>query len=258
MSTIPTAALKPKRSHSRWSDSVLLVVVLLGLWQIASSLLSADVLPGPWLTFVKFKSIMRDDDFPENLRVTSVAFALGFAISCVGGVCLGLVLGARRLAGDVMEPILMALYAIPKITLYPVVLLVFGLGLYAKVTFGVIHGIIPITVFTMGAVRNMRPVFGRTARVCRLSPMAYARYVLLPAAVPEVLAGLRIGFSLTLLGTLIGEMFASQSGIGHMLMIAMGRNDTQTIMALAILLFVFATVVNLLLLKWHQTLSKSG
>jgi NitT/TauT family transport system permease protein len=258
MSSIATAALKPKRSHSRWSDSVLLVVVLLGLWQIASSLLSADVLPGPWLTFVKLKSIMRDDDFPENLRITSIAFALGFAISGVGGVCLGLVLGARRLAGDVMEPILMALYAIPKITLYPVVLLMFGLGLYAKVTFGVIHGIIPITVFTMGAVRNMRPVFGRTARACRLSPVAYARYVLLPAAVPEVLAGLRIGFSLTLLGTLIGEMFASQSGIGHMLMIAMGRNDTQTIMALAILLFTFATVVNLLLLKWHQILSKSG
>jgi NitT/TauT family transport system permease protein len=258
MSTIATAALKLKRSHSRSSDSVLLVVVLLGLWQIASSLLGSDVMPGPWLTFVKLKSIMRDDDFPENLRITSVAFALGFAISCVGGVCLGLVLGVRRLAGDVMEPILMALYAIPKITLYPVVLLMFGLGLYAKVTFGVIHGIIPITVFTMGAVRNMRPVFGRTARACRLSPVAYARYVLLPAAVPEVLAGLRIGFSLTLLGTLIGEMFASQSGIGHMLMIAMGRNDTQTIMALAILLFVFATVVNLLLLKWHQVLSKSG
>lgn len=258
MSSIATAALKPKRSHSRWSDSVLLVVVLLGLWQIASSLLGADVLPGPWLTFVKLNSILRDDDFPENLRITAVAFALGFAISCVGGVCLGLVLGARRLAGDVMEPILMALYAIPKITLYPVVLLMFGLGLYAKVTFGVIHGIIPITVFTMGAVRNMRPVFGRTARACRLSPVAYARYVLLPAAVPEVLAGLRIGFSLTLLGTLIGEMFASQSGIGHMLIIAMGRNDTQTIMALAILLFVFATVVNLMLLKWHQILSKSG
>jgi NitT/TauT family transport system permease protein len=168
------------------------------------------------------------------------------------------VLGARRLAGDIVEPILMAFYAIPKITLYPVVLLMFGLGLYAKVTFGVIHGIIPITIFTMSAVRSMRPVFARAARACRLSPLAYARYVLLPAAVPEVLAGLRIGFSLTLLGTLIGEMFASQSGIGHMLMIAMGRNDSQTIMALASLLFIFATAVNLALLNWHQRLIKAS
>ncbi|SAL88624.1 Binding-protein-dependent transport system inner membrane component [Caballeronia terrestris] len=75
---------------------------------------------------------------------------------------------------------------------------------------------------------------------------------------PEVLAGLRIGFSLTLLGTLIGEMFASQSGIGHMLMIAMGRNDSQTIMALASLLFIFATAVNLALLNWHQRLIKAS
>ena len=257
MSTLLSSPLKPAHQHRKWSDGALLVIALLALWQMASSLLGAEVLPGPWLTFLKLKSIMSDDDFPENLRVTSVAFALGFAISCIGGVCLGLVLGARRLAGDIVEPILMAFYAIPKITLYPVVLLMFGLGLYAKVTFGVIHGIIPITIFTMNAVRNMRPVFARTARACRLSPVAYARYVLLPAAVPEVLAGLRIGFSLTLLGTLIGEMFASQSGIGHMLMIAMGRNDSQTIMALASLLFIFATVVNLALLKWHQHLVKA-
>ena len=257
MSTLLTSTLKPAHQHRKWSDGALLVVALLALWQVASSLLGAEVLPGPWLTFLKLKSIMSDDDFPENLRVTAVAFVLGFAISCMGGVCLGLVLGAQRLAGDIVEPILMAFYAIPKITLYPVVLLMFGLGLYAKVTFGVIHGIIPITIFTMNAVRNMRPVFARTARACRLSPVSYARHVLLPAAVPEVLAGLRIGFSLTLLGTLIGEMFASQSGIGHMLMIAMSRNDSQTIMALASLLFIFATVVNLAMLKWHQRLIKA-
>jgi NitT/TauT family transport system permease protein len=258
MSTGFASAISAQRPRRKWGDSVVLVLVLLGFWQSCSSLLGGNTLPGPWLTLLKLGSIMRDEDFPESLRVTSVAFALGFAISCVGGVCLGLVLGVRRLAGDVMEPLLMAFYAIPKITLYPVVLLMFGLGLYAKVTFGVIHGIVPITVFTMGAVRNMRPVYARTARACRLSPGAYARHVLLPAAAPEVVAGLRIGFSLTLLGTLIGEMFASQSGIGHMLMVAMSRNDTQTITALAVLLFVFATVVNLLLLRWHHSLAKSG
>jgi NitT/TauT family transport system permease protein len=237
---------------------VLLIVVLLGLWQLCTLLIGADTLPGPWLTALKLRSIMRDEDFPESLKVTSIAFALGYAISCVGGVLLGLVFGVRRLAGDVMEPLLMAFYAVPKVTLYPVILLMFGLGLYAKVVFGVIHGIVPITMFTMGAVRNLRPVYGRTARTCRLSPYAYARHVLLPACVPEIVAGLRIGFSLTLLGTLIGEMFASQSGIGHMLMIAMARNDTQTIMALAVLLFAFATAVNLLLLRWHHHVTKGG
>jgi NitT/TauT family transport system permease protein len=258
MSAIATAVPKPRRRPARWGDGALLVIALLVLWQFTSLALGTDAFPTPWRTLVRLKAILTDPDFPEDLRVTAIAFFVALVIACVAGVAAGLVLGTKRLAGDVVEPILMAFYAIPKITLYPVVLLMFGLGLYAKVTFGVIHGIIPIIIFTMGAVRNMRPVYMRTARACRLSPIAYARHVLLPAAVPEVVSGLRIGFSLTLLGTLIGEMFASQSGIGHMLMIAMGRNDTPTIMALALLLFVFATAVNLALLQWHHSLSKAG
>lgn len=235
-------------------DGAILLAALLCLWQVCAMLLGPHVLPGPWPTLAKLWAIMRDDDFPENLRATCTAFAFGFAIAAIGGVSMGLVLGARRMAGDVMEPLLMALYAVPKVALYPVMLLIFGLGLHAKVAFGVIHGIVPITVFTMGAVRGMRPVYGRTARAYRLTPWAYARYVLLPAAAPEVVAGLRIGFSLTLLGTLIGEMFASQSGIGHMLISAMTRNDPLVIAALACLLFAFATAANMLLLRWHRKL----
>lgn len=169
-----------------------------------------------------------------------------------------MLLGARKLAGDVMEPLMMGFYSIPKVTLYPVVLLAFGLGLWAKIVFGVMHGIVPITIFTMNAVRNLPPIYTRAARTYRLSPVAFARRILLPACVPEVVAGLRIGFSLTLLGTLIGEMFASQSGIGHMLMIAMNRSETSTIMALALMLFVFATLVNLLLLAWQRRLTHSN
>ena len=72
---------------------------------------------------------------------------------------IGLALGAHRLAGEVTEPILAALYSIPKITLYPVILLLFGLGISAKIAFGVIHGIIPVILFTMNAVRNIRAVY---------------------------------------------------------------------------------------------------
>jgi NitT/TauT family transport system permease protein len=261
MSTVTSTTareLGATRASRSWSDGVILVLALLVLWQLCSWLAGPEILPTPWRTAVKALKIVRDEDFPQSLEATGIAFIAALVISAIGGVSLGLVLGARRLAGDVMEPLLMAFYALPKITLYPVVLLMFGLGLSAKVTFGVIHGIIPITVFTMGAVRNMPMVYARTALAYRLTPLDFARYVMLPAAIPEVVAGLRIGFSLTLLGTLIGEMFASQSGIGHMLMIAMARNDTETIMALALMLFLFATGVNLLLLRWHHRLAKTG
>ena len=258
MSSAAAANANAATSLSNWLDNLALAGVLLVSWEMASLLLGRQVLPGPWATLLKLLSIMSDADFPQDLRATSVAFAWGFVIACVGGVGLGFLLGANRLAGDVMEPMLMAFYAVPKIALYPVVLLMFGLGLYAKVAFGVIHGIVPIAIFTMGAVRNMPLVYGRTARAYRLAPLAYARHVLLPAAAPEVVAGLRIGFSLTLLGTLIVEMFASQNGIGHMLMSAMSRNDTEVITALATLLFVVAIAANMALLKWHRRLTGGG
>src|ERR687884_126719 len=119
------------------------------------------------------------------------------------GITLGLVLGLQRFAGDVAEPILVALYALPKVTLYPLILLIFGLGLSAKVAFGVIHGIIPMTIFTLTAVRTINPVHLRTARALRLSPVQVALTVLMPAALPEIVTGLRVAFSLTLLGVLI-------------------------------------------------------
>jgi NitT/TauT family transport system permease protein len=257
MSTVVVAHITKPQHVRRWMDALVLIVVLVGLWQILSQLLGPDVLTTPARTVQRALHIVSDVDFPESLYVTSLAFASAFAISAVAGVGLGLLLGARRMAGDVMEPLMMGFYSIPKVTLYPVVLLACGLGLWAKIVFGVMHGIVPITLFTMNAVRNMPPIYARAARTYRMSPGAFARHVLLPACVPEVVAGLRIGFSLTLLGTLIGEMFASQSGIGRMLMIAMNRNETSTIMALALMLFVFATLVNLLFLAWQRHLTHS-
>ena len=68
---------------------------------------------------------------------------------------------------------LVALYSIPKITLYPILLLAFGLGMPAKIAFGAIHGIIPVAIFTLSAVRNLNPIYLKTARVMRLPPVAH-------------------------------------------------------------------------------------
>jgi NitT/TauT family transport system permease protein len=239
---------------SSWLDIFLLIAGILLLWQAGSWVLGTEVLPGPARTIAQLQREFADPDFGAHLAETSKAFAWALLIAVTGGIGLGLVLGARRLAGDVMEPLLIALYSIPKIALYPIILLIFGLGISAKVAFGVIHGIIPIVIFTMTAVRNIRPVYLRSIRAHRLTPWQGAIHVLIPATVPEIVAGLRIGFSLTLLGTLLGEMFASQRGIGHLLMLAIDRNNPPTIMALALLLFLFATVVSIGLLRWDRHL----
>lgn len=248
-SKMQTAANAP-----RWADGLLLVAVIALLWQLASWSLGASVLPNPLRTLQQVWVETSDAEFGAHLAETAKAFSTALCISLIGGTIIGVLLGSRRLAGDVFEPLLIALYSIPKISLYPIVLLMFGLGISAKIAFGALHGIIPMVIFTMTAVRNIRPVYMRSIRTHRLSAWQGALHVLIPAAVPEIVAGLRIGFSLTLLGTLLGEMFASQRGIGHLLMRAIDRNDAPTIMALALMLFLFATAVSLGLLQWDRRL----
>ena len=121
-----------------------------------------------------------------------------------------------------------------------------------------LHGVIPVIVFTMNAVRNIRHVYLRSARAMRLTILQTAFTIVIPAAMPEIVSGFRVGFALTLLGTLIGEMFASQRGIGYMLVRAMETNDTGTVMALALLLVVLATAASALFLRLDRRLRRGA
>jgi NitT/TauT family transport system permease protein len=234
----------------------LLIVGLVALWQAGTLLLGREALPSPVATVGKLAGIMADEDFPRHAWETARAFLTALVISLVAGLAIGLALGAHRLSGEVTEPILAALYSIPKITLYPIILLLFGLGISAKIAFGVIHGIIPVILFTMNAVRNIRVVYLRSARAMRLTLAQTAFTIVVPAALPEIVSGFRVGFALTLLGTLIGEMFASQRGIGYMLVRAMETGDTGTVMALALLLVVLATAASAALLALDRRLRR--
>jgi len=224
------------------------LLALLVLWQGLYGVVGESGLSSPAQAFTRLGVLLGTAGFWVNAAETGRAFAASLVISVVGGVGLGVVLGLRRLTGAVFEPILVNLYALPKVTLYPLVLLVFGLGLSAKVAFGVMHGLIPILMFTMNAIRQMRPVYLRASKTMRLSFFRTIVHVVLPAIFPEVVAGLRLGFSLTLLGVLIGEMFASQRGLGYMLTSAMNLGDIRTIMAVALFLTVFALACNGLLM----------
>ena len=237
-------------------DKLLLAVALLALWQLLSLFVGPEVLTTPLATLRRLSRLMVDPDFAGHAIETGSAFAVALVISLVGGLVLGVTLGAHRLSGEVSEPLLVGLYSIPKITLYPVVLLLFGLGMSAKIAFGAMHGIIPVILFTMNAVRNIPHVYIRAGHSMRLTPGQMFLRVLVPASLPEIVTGFRLGFSLTLLGTLIGEMFASQRGIGYMLIKSMENNDPGIIVALALLLVVLATAASWLLLTLERRVHK--
>ncbi|MFD2181807.1 ABC transporter permease [Rhodoplanes azumiensis] len=222
--------------------------VLLLAWEGLHLVVANSGLPSPVTTLWRLFGLFGEAEFWSQASETARAFAVAVVLSTVGGIALGILLGMNRTAGAVSEPILVNLYSLPKVTLYPVVLLIFGLGISARIAFGIMHGMIPLTLFTMNAILQMKPVYRRSAAVMGLTPWQTSLTVVLPAILPEVITGARLGVSLCLLGVLIGEMFASRNGLGYMVMHAMERGEMPTVLAVALLLAVVALVVNALLL----------
>jgi NitT/TauT family transport system permease protein len=242
----------------RLGDALIVFGCLLAAWQVLHWLVGDIALTSPVETMARLYALMGAGSFWGHVAETGDAFAFAVLISLLGGIGTGTLLGLNRTSAIVSEPILIALYSLPKVTLYPLVLLCFGLGISAKIAFGAMHGLIPVAIFTMKAIMQIKPVYWRTAHALRLSPRQVALTLALPAVLPEVLSGARLGFSLSLLGVLIGEMFASKRGLGFLITTAMGLGDTATLIAIALLISGFAIATNWSLLilqrrfsRWH-------
>jgi NitT/TauT family transport system permease protein len=242
----------------RFGGTAIVLLACIAIWQLLYFYVGDSALASPLETVEKLSVLLRDRVFWGHVTETGRAFVLALAIAVFGGISIGVVLGLGRLAGDVAEPILVTLYSIPKIVLYPLILLCFGLGMSAKVAFGVMHGLIPIALFSMNAIRQMKPVYRRTSQVLRLTPLQSVLTVIVPAILPEIISGVRLGFSLTLLGVLIGEMFASQRGLGFLLTNAINLGQTDTIMAIALLLTAFAIACNAVMMTFDRQLKHQG
>lgn len=234
----------------------LVALFLLAAWQVAYWVVGELALRSPAQTLRYLGGMLSSPSFWPHLVETSKALFAALALAALAGLTIGLVLGLRKLAGDVFEPMLIALYSIPKVTLYPILLLAFGLGLQAKIAFGAIHGFIPVALFTINAVRNIKPIYLKTGRVMKLSRWGAVQKIVFPAALPEIFTGLRVGFSLTVIGTVLAEMFASQKGLGYLLMNAIGLHNVDIIMSITLLLVVFAAVISFILLAIDRRLHK--
>src|SRR5262249_35200516 len=126
-------------------------------WVLLFQWAGPEALSPPGATLRRIGEYLPSSQFWPHAAATGIAFFYGCMLALAGGLALGFALGGHRLAGQVGEPILSSLYSIPKITLYPVILLVFGLGVWAKVAFGAFHGIFPVPLFTLDALKNTSP-----------------------------------------------------------------------------------------------------
>lgn len=246
--TLSASAMASLNATRRVADTVIIVAIILLFWQGLHQLVGATALPGPLPTLAYLAKFVPTQRFAENAFATLVCFFYALVLSYALGLAIGVWMGMHRLSGAVGEPILVALYSLPKITLYPVVLLIFGLTLSSRVTFGAMHGVLPVAIMTMAAIRNVPRVYLKAARSMNLSYWQTLMTVLFPATLPEIVSGLRIGFTLTLLGVLLAEMFASKQGMGFLIINAMQLLQTEEMISVAVVLFVFAALANALLL----------
>jgi NitT/TauT family transport system permease protein len=249
LSLEPSVSKAARARRIRALDATLLTLLILAAWQAIGVWTNGVAVSPPLRTLTYLFDLLRTAMFWDHAAATLHAFVLAFVLSALMGLALGLIFGLHRFTGEVAEPILAGFYTIPKVTLYPVVLLLFGLGMSAKVAFGVMHGLVPMTLFTLGAVRGLPPVLIRTAKVLRLSPGRTMLWVLLPACLPDVINGLRISFSLTMLGVLIGEMFSSQRGLGFLLVNGMAQHNVPLSTAVVLIIVVVSIAGNMLMLR---------
>jgi ABC-type nitrate/sulfonate/bicarbonate transport system permease component len=149
----------------------------------------------------------------DTLAKTAVAYVL----SVVLGVSLGIAVGSVRVLREVLSPFVVAVYGMPKILVLPWIVLMLGFGTAPAIFYGTLHGVFPILVLVMGGVRDVDRTLVSVARAFGASPWQLYCKVLLPAIVPTVLAGMRLGIVFCLLGVLIVEMFAGMRGMGHVM-----------------------------------------
>ena len=235
-------------------DRLVLLALALAAWQALSVWTGQDALPAPLETLRHAGSLLLTQGFWREAAETARVLLLATGLAAGFGLLFGLWFATRPFAGAVAEPILVAVAALPKVTLYPVVLLIFGLTLNAKVVFAALHGVVPIALFTIAGVRAIPRVLRQTGRAMNLSRMDTVRHILVPAALPEIVSGLRLGTSLTLLGTLVAEMFAARSGLGFVLVQAIPRLDNLTILAVTAIVFAAALLLNVALMRLERRL----
>lgn len=141
--------------------------------------------------------------------------AAGYLIASLLGVGLGVLLGGMRQVADAVDPLLQFWRSLPGITLVPVFMVVFGIGTEMKIAFIVFGCLWPVLINTVDGVRSIDPQVEEVCRVHRITGWNRLSQVVLPAASPQIVAGLRTGLSIGIVLIVASEMFASVNGIGH-------------------------------------------
>ena len=238
---------------------VVVPLVLVAIWYLLVAVFGPFAIAPPHAAVGAIVTGFREEWLWPALYITLSTTIQGFVIASVLGLAIATLMGLSRFWGAVLESPLVWLYSIPKVTLYPVFLLVLGLTTESRVAFAVAHGFIPLTLFTYSGMQSVTPVHRRVQRLYRLGWWNSMRRIYVPAAFPSIIVGLRYCFSLCMVGAVVAEMFAAYKGTGYVMIQAMQLHKVPVLFGLTTVLVVFALVVNALFVAWeHQALRRGG
>ncbi len=196
---------------------VLSVTVGIAAWEIYGRRIHSVIFTYPSAIGKAFVELVRTGELPFYLKSSAVVLSLGFLLAILVGVPLGVLIGRRATIEQALDPYINALYSTPTVALIPVVVLWLGFQTLAKVVLVFLFCLFPILINTYQGVKNIDPKLVEVARSFCAREWSLWRDLILPSALPFILAGIRLAIGRGLVGMVVAEFYTSITGIGYMI-----------------------------------------
>jgi ABC-type nitrate/sulfonate/bicarbonate transport system permease component len=222
------------------------LIAVLVLWYLATTRWGVNrlLLPNPVAVWQQLLDVLRSGEYLPDLRITLTELVIAFALAMTSGTIVGFFVSRRRYTIRVFDPLFAAIYSIPIILFLPLYILFFGLGPASKIALGATISFFPIVLSTIAGFGNVDRTLVTAARSMGASDYQLFRYVLVPAALPVILSGLRMGFTVALLSIIGSETIASLAGLGHHIVQLAEGMDMARMFAYIAFVVVIAAVLN--------------
>ena len=246
--------------RSRWLGVISLLLPLIG-WELAArfSGLPAFMLPSPGQVMFRFGDVLVDGSLLRNTSYTLLEVLLGLGLGSGLATITGYALARSPLLERMLSPYLVASQAVPVVAIAPLLVIWFGPGLFSKVLICALIVFFPVLVNTVVGVRAVPQSLRDLMQSMRATHIQVLRYLEIPAALPVMLGGLRIGATLSVIGAVVGEFVGSDRGLGFMVNVGRGRYDTAlvfvaivTLIWLALALYGIVVLLEKRLLRWES------
>jgi NitT/TauT family transport system permease protein len=223
-----------------------LLVALLVLWELVPRL---GLIPELFLpSMSRTLSVLWHDAaiYGHAVLVTLMEVALAMVIACGGGILAGASVGGFARPRNLLLPVFSSLYAVPIVILYPVFTAWFGVGSESKIAFAGIYAFFPVLLSTAAGIQTIDPQFLLAARSMGATLQQQIVRVVIPASLPTVFAGLRLGGALAIIGVVVSEMLTAAAGIGYLVTLNRTILDSPRVFA-AILMILLLSIAYYLL-----------